>query len=126
MSLPIVYIASPYRSGDLAVNTRFQMQIWDQLLDERLVIPFAPLWNHFQHLVFPRHYQDWLNYDKALIKAGVFNACLRLDTIFPQLDYLQTESSGAHGEEALFRVLGLPVFKTIYDLYDWARGDWRQ
>src|SRR4051812_47449802 len=30
---PVVYIASPYSRGDAAINTHFQCQLWDKLMD---------------------------------------------------------------------------------------------
>lgn len=31
---PIVYIASPYTGGDVAINTHFQCRVFDQLLED--------------------------------------------------------------------------------------------
>jgi len=50
----VIYIASPYTSGDVAMNTHFQCKVFDELLSDGRVIPIAPLWSHFQHTVFPR------------------------------------------------------------------------
>lgn len=119
---PWVYIASPYTRGDAAINTRFQMQVFDDLLSDNLVWPLVPLWSHFQHIVYPRPYADWVNYDLALLPR--MDACLRLNASYesPGLDYEQSESSGADGEVAEFTRLGKPVFYSKGDLYDWVRS----
>lgn len=119
MSKPLIYVASPYTKGDPTINTHFQCRIFDQLLTDGVVIPFVPLWSHFQHCVFPRHYNDWIEYDLDFIRSAAFAACLRLNADCEYLpDYLITESSGADGEVALFNELGRPTYYSIQDLYE--------
>jgi hypothetical protein len=118
MDKPIVYIASPYSKGDPAVNTHFQCAVFDQLLSGGRVIPIAPLWSHFQHLLFPRPYADWITYDQSLLR--LYDACLRLPVSFESMAYSQNESSGADAEVAMFRQMGRPVFFSIEKLNDWA------
>jgi len=115
---PIVYIASPYTKGDQALNTRAQMIMFDLLMDTGIVWPVAPLLTHFQHLSFPRKYQDWIDYDLALIPR--YDACLRMQATCPPLNYYENESSGADGEVALFISLGKPVFYSYHDCIEWA------
>jgi hypothetical protein len=115
---PFVYIASPYTKGDPCINARFQCATFDVLLGDGLVLPYAPLISHFQHTMFPRPYQDWVQYDLDIIPR--FDACLRLDAVGPN-GYAETRSSGADGEVALFKQLGKPVFYSVVDLYEWAR-----
>lgn len=119
MDKPLIYVASPYTKGDPTINTNFQCRIFDQLLTDGIVIPFVPLWSHFQHCILPRHYQDWIDYDLDFIRGANFAACLRLNadggSALP--DYYVTESSGADGEVDLFTELGRPTFYTIEDLY---------
>src|SRR5512138_2828292 len=98
MSKPVVYIASPYTRGDVAINTRFQCHIFDQLLTDGRVIPIAPLWSHFQHLMFPRPYKDWIEYDQSLLH--LYDACLRLTARNDVCAYEQAESTGADAEVA--------------------------
>ena len=117
---PVVYIASPYSKGDPAINTHFQCRIFDQLMDDGLVWPVAPLWSHFQHTLFPRAYQDWIAYDLALLPR--YDACLRLNSEFPDLRYSEDRSSGADREAAEFKRMGKPVFYSIEDLYDWVKS----
>ncbi len=116
---PIVYISSPYTNGDQGLNTRFQCEVWDQLMTDGLVWPVAPLWSHFQHIILPRKYDDWLDFDLAMIKT--YDACLRLNSTFKDLDYLVVESKGADMEVAEFKRMMKPVFYSIEDCYDWVR-----
>ena len=126
---PTVYIASPYSQGDPGINVRFQLQAWDELFRSGLVIPVAPLWSHFQHVAFPRPYDDWMAYDQAIIERCC-DACLRQYAWcaytrnygdLPIEPYTQEESAGADREVALFKKLGRPVFTSVLDLYSWAR-----
>jgi hypothetical protein len=88
-------------------------------MSDGVVLPVVPLWSHFQHIIFPRPYQDWIDYDLALLRR--FDACLRLTATGP-VGYRQEESSGADGEVAAFRETGKPVFFSIDDCYAWARN----
>lgn len=120
---PIVYIASPYTKGDVAMNTHFQCKIFDKILADGKAWPIAPLWSHFQHTLFPRRYQDWIDYDQALLH--LYDACLRLTAELDHVVYKQHESSGADGEVKTFRELGKPVFGTIEELYLWIDKEWK-
>jgi hypothetical protein len=118
MTRPVIYIASPYTRGDVAINTHFQCSIFDQLLTDGKVWPVAPLWSHFQHTLFPRRYEDWIAYDLALIER--YDGCLRVNPRFERLNYQETESFGADGEVAKFKSLNKPVFFSIEELYAWV------
>ena len=122
MAKPWVYIASPYTKGDPAINVHFQMRMFDSLLSDGLVIPYAPLVSHFQHAVFPRSYSDWVQYDLELLER--FDAVLRLAASHDLNGkvYRQHDSAGADGEEAKARELGMPVFYNACDLYKWVRS----
>lgn len=117
MRKPIVYIASPYSNGDVAVNAHFQCKVFDQILTEGKALPVAPLWTHFQHLLFPRPYEDWIAYDQAMLP--LYDCCLRLSARMDHMVYEQTASSGADAEVAAFVAMGKPVFYALADLYDW-------
>lgn len=116
-----VYIASPYSQGDVAMNTHFQCEIFDKLLTDGKVLPVAPLWSHFQHLLFPRPYQDWIRYDQAMLP--LYDCCLRLDAVNQTTGYRQHHSSGADGEVEAFLRMGKLVFYSIHDLYSWIDKD---
>ncbi len=120
ISKPFVYIASPYTKGDPCINARFQCEMFDHLLADGVVLPYAPLISHFQHTMFPRHYKVWVQYDLDILPK--FDACLRLDAVNQAMAYRVSESSGADGEVARCRELGIPVFYSVADLYAWAEA----
>lgn len=115
---------SAYTKGDRCINARFQCQIFDWLMQDGIVLPYAPLVSHFQQTIFPRTSQDWIDYGLAIIPR--FDAGLRLDVSYSrgEFHYTQAESTGADEEQAKFESLELPVFHTIGALYKWAKGDW--
>lgn len=98
-----IYIASPYTKGDVAVNVRTQIDAWDDLVSMGWA-PFAPLYSHFQHIVHPRSYEDWMRQDLFWIR--------RCDALVR----LPGESSGADREVALARELGIPVYLGLADV----------
>lgn len=100
------------------MNANFQCRIFDRLLREKSVLPVAPLWTHFQHVVCPRPYKDWIDYDQEMLK--LYDCCLRLSADIPELGYHQHESAGADAEVAAFVQLGKPVFFSIEELYKWV------
>ena len=120
MKKPVVYIASPYTTGDPAINVNFQCVMFDKMMNDGVVWPVAPLWSHFQHTVFPRDYDDWLEYDLAMLPR--YDACLRLSASCPHTGYLVSESSGADREVEHFRDAGKPVFFSIHACYEWAKS----
>ena len=116
---PWVYIASPYTKGDTAINVRTQMEVFDKLMDLG-VVPYAPLYSHFQHMFIPRDYHDWLRLDIDVIQRC--DCCLRLPAISQVKngeDYYQHESNGADGEVEEFKRLGRPVFTSFPELIRW-------
>jgi len=124
MRKPVVYIASPYTKGDVAINAHFQCNVFDRLLTDGHVLPVAPLWSHFQHVLFPRPYKDWIAYDQEMLR--LYDCCLRLDSQLDRLNYRQCESSGADAEVAAFNRMGRPVFQKIEALYSWTADDWHR
>lgn len=116
---PYVYIASPYTKGDPAINTHFQCAMFEKMLNDGIVWPIAPLMSHFQHLIFPRPYKDWIDYDLAMLP--LYDACIRLDATCERIGYSESKSSGADGEVAFFKSVGKPVFYKFCDLYNWVR-----
>lgn len=123
MTKPFVYVASPYTKGDPCVNAQFQARIFDQMLNDGVVIPYIPLWSHFQHSVLPRPYKDWIEYDNCIMPR--VDALVRLNVEFTWPDgtlYTCSESSGADNEVKLATSLGKPCFTDIETVYAWARS----
>ena len=115
---PWVYIASPYTKGDTAINTNFQCKVFNILMDGGKVWPFAPLWSHYQHTIYPRGAQDWVDWQLALLPK--MNAVLRLDATNKYLNYNQHESVGADAEVDFMRNINKPVFFSVEELYTWV------
>jgi hypothetical protein len=115
-----VYIASPYSQGDPELNAHFQCKIFNQLLNDGKVLPVAPLWSHFQHILFPRPYKDWINYDQDMLR--LYDFCLRLNVSITDLNYYMDKSSGADAEVDSFKNMGKPVFYSIDDMYNYIEG----
>ncbi|RLC39266.1 hypothetical protein DRH27_00010 [Candidatus Falkowbacteria bacterium] len=61
-----VYVASPYTIGNQAENVRAQIDAGDKLMTAGFC-PILPLLTHFQHLIYPRPYEDWMKHDFHLI-----------------------------------------------------------
>ena len=121
MTKPFVYIASPYTKGDPALNTRFQMQAFHELLESGIVIPYAPLVSHFQHLLYPQSYETWMAYDFAMIER--MDALLALDAelVVEGRVYSQRESSGRDREIEHAKAQDIPIFTSILELFRWAK-----
>jgi len=100
-----VYIASPYTLGDAAENVRAQIDAVDELMNMGFM-PFAPLYSHFQHMVHPRPYQDWIDIDLEWVE--VCDCLLRLPG----------ESSGADDEVEFAELSHIPVYYSFEELYN--------
>jgi len=100
-----IYVASPYTIGDVAQNVRRVLLVADQLMNKGHS-PYVPHLSHFQHLVCPRPYQDWLDLDFEWLK--VCDCVLRLEG----------ESKGADQEVELAKSLGIKVIYNIEDICD--------
>lgn len=116
---PWVYIASPFTKGDQALNLRFQCRVWDGLLASGVVWPIAPLWSQTQHLVAPRPWAEWIEYDLALIERAA-DAVLALTAVCERMGYSESRSKGRDAEVAAAKRFGKPVFFQVGALLDWA------
>ena len=95
-----IYIASPYTLGDVALNVKKQMDIADLLMTEGYA-PFVQLYSHFQHMMNPRPYEDWLKMD--FIWLAACDVVLRL----------YCESKGADREVEHAKKLNIPVVYSV-------------
>lgn len=114
----LVYIASPYTRGHQASNVRTQLMAWDAMFDMG-VSPVAPLWTHYQHIFTPRSYEEWTEYDNAIIDRC--DACYRSGSNCPVTGYKQYESDGADTEVKRFTDAGKPVFYSLLALQEWLK-----
>lgn len=95
---PLIYLAGPYTQPDPVVNTHRMLRIADALLDAG----FTPLIPHLSlawHLVSPKPYETWLEYDRQLLAHC--DAVLRVPG----------ESFGATRETQLAEALGIFVIE---------------
>lgn len=99
-----VYVSGPYTNGDPCENTHRAIMAGNQLLDAGL-IPFVPHVSHFWHTMTPRPWEDWMKIDLAFLPAcDIF---LRLPG----------ESKGADIEEAEAVRLGMPICRSIMEVF---------
>lgn len=105
----MIYIASPYTIGDVAVNVRTQMIVADNLMNYGYC-PIIPLLSHFQHMHKPRDYEEWLRID--------FEKLLRSDAVIR----LPGKSIGADREVVFAKENNIPVFFGFEDFFE-HRGD---
>lgn len=102
-----VYVAGPYTKPDPCINTHNAIKVANALMDAGLS-PFLPHLSHFWHTVTPKPYQEWLDLDFEWI------------TVCQVLYRMPGESSGADKEVALAESLGIPVFRSLQLLLEWA------
>ena len=100
---PVVYIASPYTKGDVALNVRESLLAADQVA-QMGYLPLAPLLSHFWHMLCPHPYGFWMELDLEWI--------LHCDCVLR----LPGESAGADAEVAFARLHGVPVYYSIEGL----------
>lgn len=98
-----VYIAGPYTKGDVAQNVQRAIITGDVLADAGFW-PYIPHLTHFWHLITPRPYEFWLEYDSVMI--DVCDILLRLDG----------ESSGADKEVKMAEKQGKRIYYSIENL----------
>lgn len=95
-----VYVAGPYSTGDVAVNVRAAIDAADKLVAAGH-IPYIPHLTHFWHLLSPKPYHWWLDYDAAWVVC--------CDAVL----HLPGESAGADKEVALAARLDIPVYGAV-------------
>jgi len=105
-----VYIASPYSNGIPIENVKESIAVADELLDLGYQ-PFVPLLSHYWHLLFPRDYESWLEYDREWLLA----CDVVLRTPGPSL--------GADREVLWAKAAGIPV---VYGIPELNAQDWPQ
>lgn len=98
-----VYIASPYTKGDVAVNVKKQIDVANSLISYGFC-PFTPLMYHFQHIVHPLSYKEWVTLGIEWLKCC--DVVLRLPG----------ESTGADYEVQVANCHSIPVVYSIAEL----------
>jgi len=103
----IVFLSGPYNNGDTARNVHDAIMYADAIL-KRGHIPFIPHLTHFWHLVSPKLYEFWLEYDLKFLPF--------CDCVFRMVGY----SKGADKEVEAALKLGKTVY--YYDIEEIPRG----
>jgi hypothetical protein len=62
---PWIYVSGPISLNTLD-STRVACELWRTLL-RRGAVPICPHWSVLQHLIAPVNYEEYMNYDFALI-----------------------------------------------------------
>lgn len=93
---PLIYVAAPYTKPDPVENTHSVIRIADALLDVG-VAPLVPHLSLMWHLVSPKPYYRWLEYDRQLL--------LRCDVLLR----VPGDSDGATLECAVAEMHGIDV-----------------
>lgn len=106
MRRKMVYIASPYTLGDVAMNVRRQFDIAEQLVACGY-IPYPPLYSHFWHMIYPHPSSYWMKLD--------FKILSRCDYLLR----LEGESIGADYEVRFATRNSIPVFHSIKEMIDY-------
>lgn len=108
---PMVYLAGPYTNPDPVMNTHDTLRLGMELYETGLITPYVPHVSLLWHMVTPRPYQLWLDYDIELLERC--DALLRIPG----------ESFGADDEVRFAEdVMNIPIFWTTEDLIVWAKG----
>ena len=98
-----VYVAGPYSQGDTGANVHEAIRVTNHLADLGYT-PYCPHLSHFWHLVHPRPYEYWLEYDIEFLL--VCDVLLRLPGY----------SSGADAEVDIAKKNHMPVYYSVEEL----------
>lgn len=91
-----VYIAGPYTKPNPIDNLRRAIEFGNALMDAGYAV-FVPHLSHFQHMVYERPWQEWIDHDLEWL--AVCDVLVRMSG----------ESAGAAIVVARARDLGIPV-----------------
>lgn len=108
-----VYIAGPYTQGDVGQNVRNAIYSADAFANWPGSPNFAvyvPHLSHLYHLIKPHSHEWWLDFDLAWLDKC--DCLLRLPG----------NSIGADNEVSHAKFIGIPVFYSEKELFDWATG----
>lgn len=98
-----IFISSPYTLGDVAQNLRIQHDVFNNLFTLGYM-PFMPLLAHYQHMIHPLEYDQWIEYDYSWLETC--DILLRLPG----------ESKGADLEVTYANKIGIPVAYSIEEV----------
>lgn len=103
LTRPVIYISGPYTSNP-GPNTLTAMRLFKTLWDKGFA-PICPHWSHFQNILTPMSWEQWIEYDLHLLGDGVAG-------VF----HILGPSEGAKIEVAYAKKLNIPVFTDIHQM----------
>ncbi len=111
---PMVYIAGPLSKGVVALNIRKALEMAERVWDLGMVPVVPHLTTHFWNCMIPHksttHKKSfWMAYDFAVLPHC--DAMIRIKGI----------SIGADMEEVECHRLGIPVFRSLQELFQWKK-----
>lgn len=109
---PLVYIAGPYTLPDPVENTHHAIKLGMDMYETGLIAPVIPHVSLLMHMVVPKPYQFWLDYDLDFLPHC--HALYRMEGA----------SAGADEEVKWAEIHSIPTFYKLVDLYQWA-SRWR-
>ena len=115
-SKKLVYLASPYSSGDRFLNTMAHVSKYRELLTDGRVNPVAPLLSGLIPAADDIPWERWIEVDLELLSRC--DAVLAFDAVINW--YKCTESKGRDAEVVRALELGIPVFHTVTEIYNWV------
>ncbi len=97
MKRRVIYVAGPITHGDSYLNVAEAIDAAETLYEMGWA-PLVPHLGYLWHMMYPKSYEDWMDYDFHLL-----NRC-------DALVRLPGESSGSDREVAFAEELGIPVY----------------
>ena len=99
----LVYLATPYTKGDVAVNVHNAIKLAEQVV-ELGHTPYVPVWTHFWHLISPHPWEYWMKIDEVIM--------LKCDCVLRG----EGKSRGADLEVEKAQQRGIPVYFSFEEL----------
>lgn len=103
---PLIYIAGPYTSGDVARNVARAIEAADEIMEDGRFAVYVPHLSHFWHLHRAHEWEFWMALDQQVLMRC--DGLVRLDG----------ESVGADREESWALELGLRLYASVKSLLD--------
>ena len=102
----LVYLATPYTKGDVAINVHNAIKLAEQIVQLGHT-PYIPIWTHLWHIVSPHPWEYWMKMDEVIM--------LRCDCVLRN----GGESIGADMEIEKAKQAGMRVFFSIEEIREY-------
>lgn len=109
-----VYVAAPYTLGDVGANVHRCVKLCDALWAAGF-LPICPLLTHLWHVISPKSYDEWLEYDSYFLHDA--------DVMLFDAGRTPGPSNGVRQELLQAERDGIPVYWSVESLYrDFPEG----